>query len=364
MKIKQSELSEPGRESLKVVQTVTRQTDFQKANEDAQSKFTLTGNIYGRSMKYFIYQCGGKFVVCGGWADRLKGIVIAYLISQVTNRTFGISITHPPCDLQRFLLPNQIAWNINASDVALRSKNHTVGFYRKTDNIRFYNSIHTLNFDEDFQEDVVYFQANLDYVDNFKRNPLYVDTNVWMANLTRDEVYAKVYHQLFSLHPDIQSEVTSFLKVAKPTTSHKLVCAHVRAEYGAGHSLSENDTLKIWKFLNQYNDPDKYKIYIASDSERIREQAHDRFDNILHNVGYVVHIDRFTNRTGVCDAMKKIIIDQNILINCDVLLLTFSGFGRMAAYLRQKESGLFCLVKHKITKCSARTLKELYKVYG
>ena len=125
-----------------------------------------------------------------------------------------------------------------------------------------------------------------------------------------------------------------------------------------------NDTSKIWEFLKQYNNSDKYKIYIASDSERIRKQAHARFDNVLHNVGPIVHIDTIKNSKGVCDGMKKVLIDQNILINCDVLLLTFSGFGRMAASLRQKESGLFCLVNHEIIKCSASTLKELYNVYG
>ena len=356
---------------------VTRQPDFQESFRNisvsaidiskikaVQSDAISAHKSRSRRTRYFIYQCGGKFVMCGGWADRLKGIVIAYLISRVTNRTFGISITHPPCDLQRYILPNQVAWNINIPDVTLKSRRNNVRYYQATNNRSFYQSIPKMDFNKFFKQDIVYFQANLDYVDNFKNNSLYTNQNVWLANLTRDEIYTKVYHQLFSLPRDIQSELATFLKFAKPSSSHQLVCAHVRAKINIRHMMSQPDFSKVWRFLNQYNDPDKYRIYVTSDSDHIRTEAHERFGNILvDNVGPLVHIDKIKNSTD-CEGMKKVILDQNILMNCDILLLTFSGFSRMAAYLREKKSGLFCLVKHKIVTCSAHSLKELYRVSG
>ncbi|XP_055955301.1 uncharacterized protein LOC130012122 [Patella vulgata] len=43
-----------------------------------------------------------------------------------------------------------------------------------------------------------------------------------------------------------------------------------------------------------------------------------------------------------CDAFKKVILDQHILSTGDVLVTSWSGIGRHAAYVRGKESGLYC----------------------
>ena len=105
--------------------------------------------------------------------------------------------------------------------------------------------------------------------------------------------------------------------------------------------MSHQDVSKVWRFLNNYNDPDKYRIYVTSDSDHIRTEAHERFGNILvDNVGPLVHIDNIKNSTDVCEGMKKVILDQNILMNCDILLLTFSSFNRVAE--KGDWSLLFC----------------------
>ncbi|XP_041362848.1 uncharacterized protein LOC121378644 [Gigantopelta aegis] len=367
-----------GRESVKI-----RLSDFRESSKNffldkPVTNIKLSNNDVsssrkepGRRARYLVYRCGGKFTFCGGWADRFKGIAIGYLISKVTNRTFGISITHPPCDLQRYLLPNQIAWNIDLSNTVVKSKKNSVGYHDVISDVNFYHSIEKMDFDKYLKEDLVFFKGNLDYVDKFKNNYRYLNQNAWLANLTRDQIYAKVYNQLFSLAPDIQRDLSSFLKIARPTPSHKLVCSQIRVGRNPTNPRdranigSKEDVSKVWRFLGQYNDPDKYRIYVTSDSEQVRTEAHARFGKMLVDTeGPLVHIDKFTNSTSVCDGMRKLILDQHVLMNCDVFLLTFSGLGRMAAYLRQKESGLFCLVKHEIVSCSAHTLKELYNVFG
>ena len=51
---------------------------------------------------------------CGGWGDRLKGIMSTYALSLVLNRSFSIEITQP-CPLESMLLPNKVNWVSNYS---------------------------------------------------------------------------------------------------------------------------------------------------------------------------------------------------------------------------------------------------------
>ena len=58
-----------------------------------------------------------KISVCGGWADRQKGIVSAYVLSVLMDRDFKLDMPRP-CDIAVFLAPNQVA----KSQIALHLK--------------------------------------------------------------------------------------------------------------------------------------------------------------------------------------------------------------------------------------------------
>jgi hypothetical protein len=64
--------------------------------------------------KFIAFECDihskyGKYD-CGGWSDRLKGIMAAYVWSLLTNRTFIINIARP-CLLTSLIVPNQVSWD-------------------------------------------------------------------------------------------------------------------------------------------------------------------------------------------------------------------------------------------------------------
>ena len=63
--------------------------------------------------RYIIYLCTGN-ITCCGWGDRQHGILSAYLISLVTNRTFGVDMSMP-CPLTTLFHPRIIDWKLNSS---------------------------------------------------------------------------------------------------------------------------------------------------------------------------------------------------------------------------------------------------------
>ena len=61
--------------------------------------------------KWLIYECKNH---CGGWADRLKGIMSVYALSLLTQRHFLIDIT-TPCNFSQLFVPNLVDWSIRSS---------------------------------------------------------------------------------------------------------------------------------------------------------------------------------------------------------------------------------------------------------
>ena len=62
--------------------------------------------------RYMMYRCDQALDMdlCGGFGDRLKGILDTYLWSLMVNRTFVIRITRP-CNMANLLIPNEVDWN-------------------------------------------------------------------------------------------------------------------------------------------------------------------------------------------------------------------------------------------------------------
>jgi hypothetical protein len=81
-------------------------------NDEVQT--TRPPSLKSRSEKYIAYECDihSKYGLydCGGWADRLMGVMGAYALSLITNRTFLLNIVRP-CMLTSMLLPNEVPWS-------------------------------------------------------------------------------------------------------------------------------------------------------------------------------------------------------------------------------------------------------------
>ena len=77
-------------------------------------------NLYKNKEKkrYIVYECTTRST-CGGWADRLKGIMSAYAISLLTDRNF-IIYHIKPCLLSNFFESNE--YFQNESNKIIRSR--------------------------------------------------------------------------------------------------------------------------------------------------------------------------------------------------------------------------------------------------
>lgn len=99
----------------------------------------------------------------------------------------------------------------------------------------------------------------------------------------------------------------------------------------------------IFSFLKAYNDIEKYVIYIATDAENIRQEAQLNFTNSITSNLPIIHVDRLRKEQAdiACEGLFAVLLEQYILSRCDVLLLTRSNMGAMAAYLSKKPQMLF-----------------------
>jgi hypothetical protein len=319
------------------------------------------------SSRYMIYKCDGK-KLCGGWADREKGIVLSYLLSLVTNRQFGIMLTSPSCPFQSYFEEQHAGrWSVwNSRSLANLTSKH----YHLTDSGQFLNNVSKMDFDEYFTEDVVYVTANLDYMKKFLLNTKYVHTLHWMQGLTNDQVFARIVPHILSLGTRLNNTVNDFVSNAKSGPQSRLVCAQIRL--GRNPSIPNDsasranatDVANVWKFLRRMA-TSQDKIFVTTDSESVREEAKKEFPSqILDTEGAIRHIEKGKKNEEMCSAFEKVLVDQNILSRCDVLMISKSGLARIAAYVRGDAHATYCLHKGKITACRPNNIRALYGVIG
>ena len=109
------------------------------------------------------------------------------------------------------------------------------------------------------------------------------------------------------------------------------------------------------------------RFFVTADSDVFINKAAKVFGRrFVRTNGTFVHVDRpGTNRQAACDGFTKVLVDNYLLSTCDVLVISKSGFGRQAAYLRGTDRGLYCmLLNGTVVKCPVSGLKEMYNVRG
>ncbi|CAL1544009.1 unnamed protein product [Lymnaea stagnalis] len=266
--------------------------------------------------RYLIYLCDGD-AYCYGLGDRQRGLIGVFILSEVTNRQFGIKMT-APAPFRDFYEPNKVLWDI--SEHELINKSTTIIKYFKTQTAE----LNHINFNEAYPQDVVYVRTNQEIWRSIKLNPYYkrkfpdwargrrcnIFANAWLK-LTRptlelrtklNEVLVTIAKAMIGNSSESQSctnctqihrdgnntKVTANPSLTPGITLDKindlngyavanlrLVCAHVRM----GHSDTlpfENDrrnsfdsVSKVWDFLRPYVEKGHH-VYLATDSDKVR----------------------------------------------------------------------------------------------
>ena len=338
----------------------------QRENEDILESITNfdINEIYPYSDvnpdKYVIYTCSKRlgYAKCGGWADRQKSIVSAYLMSIIANRTFAI-MDDMPCELSNHFTENRIKWKISEHDL----KGISAQSFSTTRTNIYPAFIPGLDMDRDFKSDVIRYHGNWDFVDEWAGRLDTANTIPWVLKLPRADVYKVILSAMFKPTNDFQRQIDDFYR--KQVQGRKLVCAHIR--WGRNPTIPNDGTTglnathveTVLTFLKQFKN-DSNRILVATDSKDILKQATKILGKYRIEVqGPITHMD-LTRGDNQCSGQRKSLLEHRILSQCDTLVLTRSGFGITAAYMRQNSRNMYCLFNHHIVPCSRHRLTYIY----
>ena len=295
-------------------------------------------------MKFLVFVCLKK-QMCGGWGDRQKGIISTYLLSVLTNRTFAIYYTSP-CNLSQFLLPNSYNWTKCLDYIVSVPKSETKVINMMGGGESFKESLQNIDLENPFESNVVFIHTNQIWNQYILAHPNASERLHWAVGKTVAEVSSLVLDRLFQPEASLQKEITRFIS----NVPHKqMICSHIRV--GKNPTIPKDNerhfgvpnVTAILEFLGRFEVPSKYLIYVATDSEEIRNNVKETFVNSVTVDMPVIHIDRYTNAQDsiACNGLFAVLLEQYILSKCDTLLLTRSNMGTMAAYMSTKVQDLF-----------------------
>ncbi|XP_055954788.1 uncharacterized protein LOC126812107 isoform X1 [Patella vulgata] len=284
-------------------------------------------NQTNQRKKYLIYLCDNSRW-CGGWGDRQRGIVTVYLMSLAYNRTFGIEMTSP-CDVRRFIEPNQTNWIIPPQELVNRTTK-TIDAMGAGPPRLDHNGTNN--------EDVIKIKINADAVMHLKKMypnqmPKYVH------GVSRAIVFRRVWKHLMKPSQHIIEHLKQMSgNEDLNNRTHQLVCAHLRI--GKSKNLPNDPPRinissidKLWTFLHTFENSSK--IFIATDNEEVRVSARKTFGpRYFDTGGKIIHIDRQRWNKEACLGFETTILDQIILSSCDVLVISPSNFSVRAAMLK------------------------------
>ena len=132
-------------------------------------------NVNFKKERFISYYCE-EAEECGGWGDRLKGILSVYIWSLATDRKFFINITKSNCEFTDIFDEHLIHWNQN--------KILFENFRRKQKNkftIKELNLMNALDFKKKLEEidlenyykdiDIIYVRTNKNFLPSYAKNP-------------------------------------------------------------------------------------------------------------------------------------------------------------------------------------------------
>lgn len=125
--------------------------------------------IESKKKKFMIYECTRP---CGGWGDRIRGLISTYAWSLITDREIIINITHP-CKFEELVVPNEINWNRSITDLIANrelASNFTSFEFSKENKhylMRDFYELDLVNFESD--KDVIFVRVNYELNIIFKK---------------------------------------------------------------------------------------------------------------------------------------------------------------------------------------------------
>ena len=283
--------------------------------------------------KYIQYECL-QSDLCGGWADRLKGILSSYAFALITDRSLTIKLTKG-CNLREILDPNEVDWN-----------------YEKTENKNLsetsINMGYNFGYSEKFKTDISMF-TNLKNIDLIRvRGPMMFANGLKDNQNLTEKIKSlgyepskfhtafqihKWYSKLFKMNKKMKEKYDFYLKKMKPSSDTKLICIQIRKSDPGDKETDVFPESRFFDFVNSTflntSDTHKYTIFVASSKDYVKIDAQRYFKD--NRVVYVdnssFHIDVNANE---CDQIENVLLEFNLMQNCDIGVVSHSGFGMLA----------------------------------
>ena len=216
--------------------------------------------------KYVEYVCDEPSNVCGGWGDRMKGILSAYGLSLLLNRKFSLLITKP-CNMELILRPNEVDWlelRSRADFVQLNSSNFFI-----RENFGLVKEFETNNFMSYINQsyyrtsNIIKLKTNLMMINAVAKNPTVSARlkEIGFNDPKKFKLYYQTYNwykKLFKLAPKYDKKYSSILSKAKPNKSTFLICSQLRIGGKTQSNVKDdtvythgNESLKFWQFISE-----------------------------------------------------------------------------------------------------------------
>ncbi|XP_052799182.1 uncharacterized protein LOC128230782 [Mya arenaria] len=314
--------------------------------------------------RYIIYRCNaGK--LCGGIGDRQKGIITAFLLALLTKRTFIIDVSYP-CKLETILRPSLYDWT-TCKDYALSVPAvDSISLHLLRDHT-FRTKISKQDFRQ-WNNTVVFIMLNWLSFPGIRQHDVTKAMNLF-TDITNEEAIKVVLESLFKPSHRLDTEINAFNRNQRQ--GRHLVCAHIRTGRNPSIPLDSKSDKRnpnvsiIFAFLEKY-DTHENVIYIATDADEVKNNSYLTFKNVITLKRKIVHVDKLGNMQmdTACEGYFTAILEQYILAGCDTLILTHSNLGFMAAYGRGVVDHLFLYNKKKNVIQKAKTLEDIYNVFG
>jgi hypothetical protein len=294
--------------------------------------------------KYIVYECS-QYVSCGGWADRLKGIMSTYAISLLTDRKLVIRIKKT-CDISKYLLPNEIDWNINLNQLENyhHLTVHNLFIYYNEEFIK--NELKYINFlNYETNKDVIVIRTGFNLLPYLAANP---EHRLKLSKLgfknvkefTIEKLFYKWYKKLFKFNRYLQTKYDKLLNNnLKMNKNSKLICGQIRLGGGGGVSIdlkftSRQNTALYWSHIknmflkNNENSSSlfDYKLFITTDTPDVIDEATQVFgkDKVFGFKDSSYHIE-FKRSSKQCNKLSELFIDFKLLGDCDMGVISHSG---------------------------------------
>jgi len=310
----------------------------------------LLKNAIGKNIseekKYVVYECT-KERLCGGWADRLKGIMSAYAVSLLTDRYFLIYHDRP-CLLSNFFEKNSYFLN------------QTLSYSQSTKLIHMDNNGYreSLRSKEafNFTSKYLLIKNNLDWIEPISTNKIYKkklnDLGYNVTDFRIQFLFKDWYSKMFKLNERLNAKYLKFLKKAKPTPNTKLICAQVRVG-GDGDAvfMDKNKTNTYWNYIrnNFIQNLTDFRIFLTTDRNYVELEAINEFGKkyVITNEGPNNHLDKISEFKLNDEKLDRIFLDFHSLQNCQMAIVSESGFGKLGVWNRNNPNEMLAMYSNK-----------------